>query len=92
MVSATRSGRAVGAAVEAPATVAVPAPAVDEAVTVAVATPVSAQVANILDAIKNTTTPVATVQKTQKAKKPKQPTVPRGIAKSGRPWKDVKQK
>lgn len=90
MVSATRSGKAVGTAVAAP--VAVTVPAVVAPVTAAVVAPVSAQVANILDAIKNTTTPVATVQKTPKAKKPKQATVPRGIAKSGRPWKDVKQK
>lgn len=61
---------------------------------------VSAQVANILDAIKNTTTPVAAADvvaaagaaKKPAAKKPKQPTVPRGVAKSGRPWKEVKQK
>lgn len=59
----------------------------------------NAQVADILEAIKSTTTAVkaadvvVSAKKTAAAaKKPKAAAIPRGIAKSGRPWKDVKQK
>lgn len=64
---------------------------------------VSAQVADILESIKNTSTSAAATAvetatvpklaaKTGSKKPKKAATVPRGIAKSGRPWKEVKQK
>lgn len=59
---------------------------------------VNKKVADILSAIKNTATVVTAAEATSAAakkapqpkKKPSQ--VPRGIAKSGRPWKEVKKK
>lgn len=60
---------------------------------------VNKQVADILSAIKNTATVVTAAEaitgaSTKKAPKTKKKAhqVPRGIAKSGRPWKEVKKK
>lgn len=93
MVSATRSGKTVAAAADvASAVVASPVVADEPRIEIQVEPSVNVKLADVLDAVRGTTTPLAVVPKTQKVTKPKQATVPRGIAKSGRPWKDVKQK
>lgn len=57
---------------------------------------VNKQVADILNAINKTATVVSAAQvssaPTKKSSKKKAAHVPRGIAKSGRPWKEVKKK